>query len=325
MRTVPFGTTGLEVTPLGVGLAALGRPGYLTLGHGGDLGLDRSVAGLNGRTAEVLDRAHARGVRYLDTARSYGYGEAFLADWLAVDAARAATVTVGSKWGYTYVGGWRVDAEEHEVKDHGIDTLRRQLAETREVLGDHLDLYQVHSADLSTGILDDPEVLAALTELSEAGVVVGLTLSGPGQADTLRRALALTAAGRAPFRAVQATWNLLEPSVGPALAEAQAAGWGVVVKETVANGRLTVRGGVPVAVAAAARELGTNLDTLAIAAVLAQPWCHVALSGATTLTQLDSNLDAATLELPAGLVEELTAVAEPAERYWATRSDLAWN
>ena len=33
------------------------------------------------------------------------------------------------------------------------------------------------------------------------------------------------------------TWNLLEPSVGPAAAEAAAAGWAVLVKEAVANGR----------------------------------------------------------------------------------------
>jgi hypothetical protein len=28
-----LGTTGLTVTPLGLGLAALGRPGYINLGH----------------------------------------------------------------------------------------------------------------------------------------------------------------------------------------------------------------------------------------------------------------------------------------------------
>jgi aryl-alcohol dehydrogenase-like predicted oxidoreductase len=47
------------------------------------------------------------------------------------------------------------------------------------------------------------------------------------------------------FDAVQATWNLLEPSAGPALAEAHAAGLGVIVKEALANGRLTDRNDDP--------------------------------------------------------------------------------
>ena len=47
--------------------------------------------------------------------------------------------------------------------------------------------------------------------------------------------------GEPLFGAGQATWNLLEPSVEPALAEAAQAGWAVIVQEAVANGRLTAR------------------------------------------------------------------------------------
>jgi aryl-alcohol dehydrogenase-like predicted oxidoreductase len=322
---VPFGDTGIEVTRMGVGLAALGRPGYVNLGHAEDLGEDRSVAGLHRRTGQVLDRAYERGVRYLDTARSYGYGEAFLADWLAADPQRADTVSIGSKWGYTYVAGWRIDADPHEVKDHSVATFQRQLAETRELLGGHLDLYQIHSASLATGVLEDAEVLEGLTGLADTGVVIGMSLSGPDQADTLRRALELSAAGRAPFRAVQATWNLLEPSVGPALAEAHAAGWGITVKEAVANGRLTHRGDLPTPIRVAADELGTSVDTLATAVALAQPWAHVVLSGATTVAHLDSNLAALDLVVPDGVTEELAPVAEPVAAYWDRRRALPWN
>jgi len=38
---------------LGLGLAALGRPGYLTVGHGQSLGPDRSVGTLEQRCHEV--------------------------------------------------------------------------------------------------------------------------------------------------------------------------------------------------------------------------------------------------------------------------------
>jgi aryl-alcohol dehydrogenase-like predicted oxidoreductase len=327
VRLRPLGSTGLTVSPVGLGLAALGRPAYIDLGRDADLGADRGVEALERRCHQVLDAAFGAGVRYLDAARSYGRAEAFLASWLQAGGVDPAEVTVGSKWGYTYVGDWRMDADVHEVKDHSLAALTRQLGETRALLGGHLDLYQVHSATLDSGVLEDRAVLDALARLGEEGVVVGLSSSGPGQADTIRRALEVTAAGVAPFACVQATWNLLEPSAGPALAEASAAGWGVIVKEAVANGRLTPHGGGPAAVAlgrVAARH-GVGVDAVALAAVLATPWADVVLSGAVTPAQLEANLAADRVELDPGELEELAALAEPPERYWRERSALAWS
>ncbi|HKA26470.1 MAG TPA: aldo/keto reductase, partial [Gaiellaceae bacterium] len=112
-----LGRTGLPVSPLGLGLAALGRPGYINIGHGGDIGDEKDAATLERETHEVLDAAYAGGIRYFDAARSYGKAEAFLASWLDARGLAPGGVTVGSKWGYTYTAGWRVDAEVHEVKD----------------------------------------------------------------------------------------------------------------------------------------------------------------------------------------------------------------
>ena len=327
MRTRPLGATGLQVTPVGLGLAALGRPAYIDLGRDADLGADRGVEALERRCHEVLDAAFDHGVRYLDAARSYGRAEAFLASWLDARRLDPDEVTVGSKWGYTYVGDWRMDAETHEVKDHSLAALTRQLAETRALLGDHLGLYQIHSATLDSGVLDDQAVLAELGRLRDDGVVIGLSSSGPGQADTIRRALEVTADGLAPFACVQATWNLLEPSAGPALAEARAAGWGVIVKEAVANGRLTPHGQGPAAPAlgrVAARH-GAGVDAVALAAVLANPWTDVVLSGAVTPAQLEANLAALRVELTPEDREELATLAEPPERYWQERAGLSWS
>ena len=79
----------------------------------------------------VLDAAHARGVRYFDVARSYGLAEVFLASWLARRAIPPRSVTVGSKWGYTYTADWRVDAPAHEIKSHTLPVFTRQRAESR--------------------------------------------------------------------------------------------------------------------------------------------------------------------------------------------------
>jgi aryl-alcohol dehydrogenase-like predicted oxidoreductase len=312
MRTL--GATGLPVSPLGLGLAALGRPGYINLGHADDVG-DTDVAAMERHAHTVLDAAYEGGVRYFDAARSYGQAEAFLASWLG-----DRDVTVGSKWGYTYTAGWRVDAEEHEVKDLSVDTLRRQLGETRALLGGRLSLYQIHSATPESGVLDDAAVRDELARLRDAGVFVGFTTTGPRQADTISRALEVGG-----FDAVQATWNLHERSAGPALAAAHQAGLGVIVKEALANGRLTARGDAGGPLAAAARERATTPDALALAAVLAQPWADVVLSGAATVDTLRSNLGALDVAWDANLDERLATLAEPAEEYWERRSELAWN
>jgi aryl-alcohol dehydrogenase-like predicted oxidoreductase len=170
-------------------------------------------------------------------------------------------------------------------------------------------------------------VLDELAWLRDDGLVIGLSSSGPGQAATIRRALEATAEGVAPFACVQATWNLLEPSAGPALAEASAAGWGVIVKEAVANGRLTPHGHGPAAAVLerVAAGHGVGVDAVALAAVLANPWADVVLSGAVTPAQLEANLAAVGVELTPGDLGELAALAEPPERYWEERSALAWS
>lgn len=303
------------VTRIGLGLAALGRPGYINLGHAGDVG-STEEGSMELAAHAVLDRAYERGVRYFDAARSYGRAEAFLASWLRERGLGPGDVTVGSKWGYTYTAEWRVDAPVHEVKDLSLATLRRQWVESSELLGPHLRLYQIHSATLDSGVLDDPAVLDELARLREDGVSIGLTVTGPEQARTIERALAVGG-----FDTVQATWNLLERSVGPALAAAHDAGLGVIVKEAVANGRLTDRGDIE-QLRKAARDANTTADALALAAVLAQPWADVVLSGAATAGQLDSNLAATSVDAD---LTTLDIPQEDAATYWETRAALPWN
>lgn len=326
-----LGRTGLPVTPLGLGLAALGRPGYINLGHHRDLEADYAVDAMRERAAAVLDAAWAAGVRYVDAARSYGRAEEFLADWLQRRGLAPGDLTVGSKWGYTYTAGWQVTVERHEVKDHSLATLERQVGESRALLGPFLRLYQIHSATLESGVLADRAVLSRLAALRAEGLAIGLSLSGPAQGETLRRALEIRIDGAPLFATVQATWNLLEPSVAPLLAEAHAAGLGVIVKEALANGRLTARNDDPAFRAVRARldavaaPLGGTLDALALAAALARPWVDVVLSGAASVEHLTSNLAALQITWPAGLDDELASIAETPHDYWSKRATLPWN
>ena len=303
---------------VGLGLAALGRPGYINLGHGRDVE-DVAVERMERAAHEVLDAAYEQGVRAFDAARSYGRAEAFLASWLERRGLAPGEVQVSSKWGYSYTAGWRVDADEHEVKELTAAQLRRQWGETSALLGEHLRLYQIHSATIESGVLEDREVLAELAALRERGVRIGLTATGPRHAATIERALATDG-----FDAVQATWNLHERAAGEALAHASEAGLYVMVKEALANGRLTARGGDP-ALTQAARERDTTEDALALSAALAQPWADLVLSGAATVGQLRSNLAARELAWDDELEQRLAGLVEEPDAYWATRADLPWN
>jgi aryl-alcohol dehydrogenase-like predicted oxidoreductase len=322
MDVVSLGREGPQVSRIGLGLAATGRPAYITTHRDADFGSDRSEDALRIRTWELLDAAYAAGVRYVDVARSYGSAESFLSRWFATRG-DMDDVIVGSKWGYTYVGGWDIAAPVQEVKDLSLATFERQYRETIALLGDRLRLYQVHSLTVESGALEDAALLAALARRRVDGLLLGITTTGPAQSETIRRALEVQVDGVRLFSSVQATWSILETSAGEALAEASDAGWAVLVKEALANGRLAGDGdaaaaGTPLGEAAAAA--GVPPDVLALAAVLARPWVTVVLSGAATVDQLMSNLRAAEV-----VVGGLPDLAEPAAQYWAERSARRWT
>jgi aryl-alcohol dehydrogenase-like predicted oxidoreductase len=300
---------------IGLGLAAVGRPGYINLGRERDLPADRTVEALRRRSVDLLDAAYERGVRYVDVARSYGRAEEFVSSWLPGHP----DVVVGSKWGYEYTAGWRVDARVHERKQHGVEMFERQLADTRSLLGDRLDLYQIHSVTPDSGALEDRALHRRLASLARDGVTVGFSTSGPAQADVIRAALSIEVDGAPLFGAVQSTWNVLEQSAGPVLAEAHASGRFVIVKEAMANGRLAASDSV---LAAVAFEHGVGADTIALAAVLAHPWVDVVLSGAATVDQLTSNLAAERLDLRSLPLEWY---AEAPADYWRTRAAMPWR
>src|SRR6267378_6598686 len=151
---------------LGLGLAALGRPGYVTLNHASDLGGRYDPVVMESHAHAVLDAAFDAGVRYIDAARSYGRAEDFLASWLRERAIEPGEIMVASKWGYTYTAGWSTTATQHEVKDHSLAAFKRQLAESVERLGRYLSLYQIHSVTSESKTLEDDALIDAIDRKS---------------------------------------------------------------------------------------------------------------------------------------------------------------
>ncbi len=297
---------------LGLGLAALGRPGYMTLGHAEDFASTTPEA-MERQAHAVMDAAYANGVRHFDAARSYGRAEEFLAHWLS--ARSPAGVRVSSKWGYRYTAGWRSTADSHEVKDLSRAHLDSQWEESRALLGRWLDVFQIHSVTMESGVLRDARVLERLSELKASGVEIGLSVTGARQADVIDAALELPV-----FTWVQATWNVLEPSAGPALQRAKNRGLRVITKEGLANGLLSSRGQLGEWNRLAARH-GMTPDALALGIALQQPFIDVVLSGAATVAHLESNLRARNAPRTA----EWETFSRSATTYWDERSRLAWT
>jgi aryl-alcohol dehydrogenase-like predicted oxidoreductase len=317
---------------LGLGLAALGRPGYVTLNHAADLGGSYDSAAMESHAHAVLDAAFDAGIRYVDAARSYGRAEDFLASWLKKNAIKPGEIVVASKWGYTYTAGWATTAAQHEVKDHSLAAFERQVAESVQRLGGYLSLYQIHSVTAESKTLEDKPLIDAIARLRDKGMRAGLSVSGAGQAIAIRRSLEVRRDGERVFDSVQATWNLLERGAESALQDAHDAGMKVVVKESLANGRLSGKGENDEALfpsLAKIRELaesrGTSIETLALAAALARPWADIVLTGAATVSQINSNFDALDLPYDDALDDQLRSAAVASAEYWRSRSSFRWN
>jgi aryl-alcohol dehydrogenase-like predicted oxidoreductase len=173
----------------------------------------------------------------------------------------------------------------------------------------------------------------ALAQFREQGVRspwrVGASVSNP-QLPALEAAISVERGNTPLFASVQATFNLLDQSAAPMLQKAAEAGVFVIIKEALANGRLSSRdvGSCALEILSAeAAKLNTTVDALALAWVLTFPWVGMCLSGASTCEQLRSNADALRLApLDATLHTRLAkALGQPVDEYWDARKALKWN
>ena len=88
---------------MGLGMAALGRPGYINLDRNLVFGVSnsRSIQDMQGRANRVLDALFQQEKRpWVDCARSYGLSEKFVGEYLRNNNIAPEDVYVSSKWGY---------------------------------------------------------------------------------------------------------------------------------------------------------------------------------------------------------------------------------
>ena len=310
---------------LGLGLAALGRPGYITLGHHQNIGDDKSKDNMRNQCHKVLDFAYNKGIRYFDVARVYGESEEFLSSWIRKQNQFAGFV--GSKWGYEYLAEWNVETDQHERKDHSHPFLKKQWVETRMNLGKSIDLYQIHSVTPESGVLKDNAVIQELHAIKKGGVDIGISTSGPQQNETITELLEINKTEKL-FTFIQCTINIFEQSCIEILEKASNQGINVIAKEIFANGRLTdlnesLHQKKLSEIKKVASKYKMTIEDLALIWVYQLPFVKIVLTGASTIDQLDKNINSLNkidIKTPSLSEHQLSLVD-----YWDTRKSLSWN
>ena len=310
---------------IGLGLAALGRPGYINIGHDNDLGSDKSKASMRDYCHQVLDFAYSNGIRYFDTARVYGDAEEFLSSWIRKQS--QFNGFVGSKWGYEYLANWEVNADKHERKDHSATFLKQQWVETRMNLGKNIDLYHIHSVTPDSAVLDDSMVIKELESIKKNGLEIGISTSGPEQKKTIEKLLKINEKLKL-FSFLQSTVNIFEQSCIPILKEAHNQKINIIAKEVFSNGLLTnankdYHQDQLHNLQNIAKAIDLTLEQISFLWVYQLPFIKIILTGASTISQLQENFNC--LKKLNTTIPNLDNLNLSVEDYWSTRKSLSWN
>ena len=219
---------------IGLGTAAIGRPQYINLRTEKSSPTNLDEFRQNGFHA--LEEAYKLGVRYFDTAPGYGLAENLLIDWLQTK--NDNTIKLATKWGYTYVANFDTNAKVHEVKEHSLLKLNEQWQVSKALLP-YLSVYQIHSATLETGVLENEAILNQLAFLKEEfNLQIGLTTTGFNQVEVLKKGLDVQIDGKQLFDAFQCTYNILDQSISEINIVLKNENKTLIIKEALANGRL---------------------------------------------------------------------------------------
>ncbi|MDD2049798.1 aldo/keto reductase [Pseudomonas putida] len=215
----PLGSTGLHVSPLGLGTVKLGR--------------DQGVKYPNGFTIPdddqarlLLAQARELGINLIDTAPAYGRSEERLGPLLR--GQRDHWVIV-SKVGEEFDNGQsRFDFSAAHTRFSIERSLKRLETE-------HIDLVLVHSDGNDLQILEHEEVYQTLEALKQEGKIGGFGLSGKTVAGGLK------ALERGDCAMV--TYNLNEQAERPVLDYAAEHGKAILVKKALASGHVCLSPG----------------------------------------------------------------------------------
>jgi aryl-alcohol dehydrogenase-like predicted oxidoreductase len=312
---------------LGLGTAALGRPQYINVRQHTTKHSD--VETFRKQSFAVLEHAYNSGVRYFDTAPGYGLAEELVLEWLQTKEDHS--VEVATKWGYTYTANFDANATIHEVKEHSLSKLKEQWNFSKKLLP-YLKVYQIHSATLETGVLENTDVLAYLAFLKrEHKLIIGLTTTGTNQLEVIKKALKVTINEIQVFDLFQVTYNFLDQSLQEISAELVRQNKQIVIKEALANGRVFRNHTYPHytemyrTLERLSKKHSVGVDAISLKYCEQTITDSIVLSGASTSEQLKENLKLHTFTLSNNDIDILNGLKVTPDFYWAERKKLAWN
>jgi len=195
MKTRPFGSTGLEITTVGLGAWAIGGPGY-AFGWGPQDD-DESVA--------AIERAVDLGINWVDTAPVYGLGH-------SEEVVARALRNLGSRRPLVFTKCSLVWPEGRRDVQHNLEaaSIRREVESSLRRLGvETIDLMQIHwprffDAPTAGSIEEGWGELAAL---KQAGKIRHIGVSN-FKADDMERASKI-----APVESLQPPYSLLRRAI----------------------------------------------------------------------------------------------------------------
>ena len=312
---------------LGLGTAALGRPQYINIRTKNIQKTDLDA--FRKHSFSVLEEAYALGMRYFDTAPGYGLAEALVLEWLQTK--NDPTIEIATKWGYTYTANFDKNAIIHEVKEHSLAKLNAQWDFSKQLLP-YLKVYQIHSATIETGVLENFKVLERLASLKkEHNLKIGLTTTGKNQAEVIKKALNITVDGASLFDLFQVTYNFLDQSLLEIIEEIIHENKSIIIKEALANGRVFRNESYPYynkmyeVLEGISKKHNVGVDAISLKYCEQTVPNSIVLSGASTNVQLKQNLQLNTFSLSHNEIELLNSFKIAPEFYWKERKQLIWN
>src|ERR1700732_1758755 len=326
---VTLGRSGLRVSPLCLGAMTFGE----------DLGWGTSVE----ESQQIIDRFVDLGGNFIDTANFYtmSHSEKIIGGHIGRHPARRDRLTIATKFsGNLYPGDPNGGGSGRKALINACENSLRRLQT------DYIDLYWLHMWDANTPI---EETMAALDDLVRAGKVRYLGVSDTPAWKIVEANLIARFRGWSAFVGLQVEYSLLERTIEQELVPMAAEfGLGITpwspLKSGVLSGKYTRRNagarnadrGAMVdaflneATYAVIDELEiiakaheTNVASVALAWVHAQPAISSVIIGARRLSQLDDNIRAVNVNLTADELDRLDALTAPTFGFPNNMLDMA--
>jgi aryl-alcohol dehydrogenase-like predicted oxidoreductase len=282
-----LGRAGFEARPFGLGSASLGSK---------DVTDDAAMA--------TVRRALELGIDFIDTSPLYGMGESERRIGLGLTPEDRRRIRLQTKAGTGTV-----------PKEFSGDGIRRSVEiSLKRLRTDYLDVCLIHDPDDMTLVLEPGGGIDALVGLREQGVI-GATGLGVRSHEFHRQAIA---DGRFDVILTYLDYNLLSQTAAPLVAQAAAAGLGVVIGSPLATGLLAQDEGPvcrysrPVSsddpdwdrvqrLRRWAVDHGVPLNGLALQWILRNPQVSMVIAGACSPAEVEANVRAVTAPLPSGI------------------------